>query len=319
VLIFLINAAYRDGEGGQPALVRIAGSIGAVALVPLVAIACYALMLRIGQYGLTPERIIAFFCAGIAVCFAMGYAISAVNIGGWLKGVEPTNVFAAFLVMAVILSLLTPLADPAQLSVRDQVSRLASGKTMADAFDYEFLRFKSARYGREALAALAAQGVGKEPEKVASLATEAKERTEPWSHGEPRRVTPTELAARITVYPKGSTLPESFLAQDWTDTAFGPDCLKVQELCDAVLIDLDSDNTPEILVFDHAASVFKLTASGTWANIGTLEQSQCENIKPAIESGSYSLTPNRFSDLLVDGRRLRLLPEPQGCMEKPAN
>ncbi len=110
VLVFLINTAYRDGNGDEESakVVRLAGTVGAIALVPLVAIACYSLMLRIGEHGLTPDRVIAFFCCGIAVCFAMGYAIAAVNIGGWLKAIEPTNIFAAFLVVASILALFTP-------------------------------------------------------------------------------------------------------------------------------------------------------------------------------------------------------------------
>src|SRR5262249_24478049 len=151
-------------NGDIAPVVRIAGSVGAVALVPLVAIASYALMLRIGQHGLTPDRIFAFFAAGIAVCFAMGYAISATNFGGWLKAIAATNIFAAFLIMGVILALFTPLADPARISVNDQVARLASGKITAEEFDCDFLRFKAGRYGHEALTQLAQHGVGSNPE-----------------------------------------------------------------------------------------------------------------------------------------------------------
>lgn len=307
ILIVLVNAAYRDGENGYPLLIKIAGSIGAVALVPLVAIASYALMMRIGQYGLTPDRILAFFAAGIAVCFAMGYAISAVNIGGWLKGVEPTNVFAAFLTIAVILALLTPLADPARLSVHDQVRRLAGGKTSAEEFDYDFLRFQSGRYGREALGKLAAQGVGKEPDKVAMLAAEAQKREFPKSI-EPK-IAP-DLAARITVYPAGSKLPESFLAEAWlkSDGAW-----RVRQCadnpCEAFLIDIDADGKAEILV---SSEVYKETDKG-WALVGSLSQMYCPSVLEALKRGDYSLAPNPFKDVIAGGARLHFQSYDTAC------
>lgn len=307
ILIVLVNAAYRDGENGYPLLIKVAGTVGAVALVPLVAIASYALMLRIGQYGLTPDRILAFFAAGIAVCFAMGYAISAVNIGGWLKGVEPTNVFAAFLTIAVILALLTPLADPARLSVHDQVRRLAAGKTNAEEFDYDFLRFKSGRYGREALTRLAAQGVGKEPDKVAALAAEAQKRDQP-KPAEPK-VLP-DLVSRITVYPAGAKLPESFLAEAWLKSE---GAWRVRQCadnpCEAFLVDIDGDAKAEILM---ASEVYKDGDKG-WALIGSLSQMYCPTVLEALKRGEFSLAASPFKDIVAGGARLHFQSYETGC------
>jgi Kef-type K+ transport system membrane component KefB len=54
-LVFLINAAYQDGQAGDAIArpVQYARSIAALGLVPLVALAVYGLMLRAQQYGWT--------------------------------------------------------------------------------------------------------------------------------------------------------------------------------------------------------------------------------------------------------------------------
>ncbi|WP_262423631.1 DUF4153 domain-containing protein [Brevundimonas denitrificans] len=63
-LIILINAAYQDGEpdGAPPVVLQWAARIAGVLLVPLIGLALWGLALRIGQHGLTPERIIAAAC-----------------------------------------------------------------------------------------------------------------------------------------------------------------------------------------------------------------------------------------------------------------
>src|SRR5262245_40415863 len=52
-LVFLINDAYQDGEveNAVAAIVRYSGSLAALALAPVVALAAYGLALRVGQYG----------------------------------------------------------------------------------------------------------------------------------------------------------------------------------------------------------------------------------------------------------------------------
>ena len=309
-IIILVNAAYRDGAGDVPGLIRISGTIGAIALIPLVAIACYALMQRIGQYGLTPDRIIAFFCAGIAVCFAVGYAIAAVNFGGWLKALEAANVFISFLVVAVLLSLLSPLANPARLSVNDQVARLARGKMEAETFDYDFLRFKSGRYGMAALNVLAKHGVGKDPDKVAKLAAEALARSTAKTPAEPPLPSAPELTAQISVYPKGGTLPESFLKQGWRKSMpyFVPDCLTKTAKCFALIADVDGDGISEILLFGEAIyqrAAFKLGPAGEWQVVGTISP-ECSGANEALDAGAFTVRDHPYKDVIVGGRRLTI-------------
>eukprot|EP01030_Chromulinospumella_sphaerica_P019674 gene19674-19571_t len=122
-LILLINAAYQDGgrEKPLPVALRWAMRLAGLLLVPLTVLAAQALWLRIGQYGLTIERIIAVAAVVIGACYAIGYALAAVLPGPVMRRLEPTNVATSFVGLAVLLALLTPLADPVRLSVDSQV------------------------------------------------------------------------------------------------------------------------------------------------------------------------------------------------------
>src|SRR5262245_33632162 len=99
-LVFLINAAYQNGRGGETVarVVRYARSAAGLVLVPLVGLAGYGLALRAEQYGWTPERIIAGACIVVAACYAAGYALAALRGNLALKGLEATNVVAAYVV-----------------------------------------------------------------------------------------------------------------------------------------------------------------------------------------------------------------------------
>src|SRR5690606_40389906 len=57
----------------------------------------------------------------LVAIYAGGYAFAAVRPGPWMRPLEPTNVIAAVATLAVILALFSPLADPARLSVNDQM------------------------------------------------------------------------------------------------------------------------------------------------------------------------------------------------------
>src|SRR5690606_31102273 len=123
------------------------------------------------------------------------------------------------------------------LSVADQLRRIETGRTAQAAIDYDFLRFDSGRYGRAALQKLAGLTTGTNAAAIAAKAAEALARESRWPRLEaaaPR--TPAEIAARITVYPAGQSLPASFLGQDWSrDAGLSFSCLHKAGACDAFL------------------------------------------------------------------------------------
>jgi hypothetical protein len=317
-LIVLVNAAYEDGDPARrpvPAL-RHAGSLAALTLVPLVAIAAYALGLRIGQYGWSGERVAAAAALVVAACHALGYAAAALWPGAWLKRIEAVNVAASVVILAVLLALFSPLADPARIAVASQVARLEAGLIPPDQFDYAYLRFDGARYGKAALERLASiEGPNASVirERVAA-AQRMKDRLEP--HFEPP--TAQEMAASITVHPRGRALPESFLAQDWlaaNELWYLPHCLlNRSDQCDAFLIDLAGDGTEDIVVVEAGsasdAAAFH-ESGGRWRLVGTFTLS-CASVRSALNADQFKAVAPQWRDLDVAGTRLHLSLTDQG-------
>lgn len=89
------------GTGLEPLwATRHAGA--ALKLLPTVAIAIYALGLRVVECGWTADRISAAACLLVASCYALGYAWAACQRSSWLSSIASMNIFAAFLALAVL-------------------------------------------------------------------------------------------------------------------------------------------------------------------------------------------------------------------------
>ena len=263
VLVFLINAAYQDGrpEHRAVAVLRYASVLAAVVLLVLIALATYGMALRIQQYGLSPDRVGATACVVVAACYAIGYVVAVARSGVGLRGLEPTNVVTSLVIVAVLILLRPPIADPNRIAVVDQVHRLETGRISPTQFDFAFLRFRSGRYGIEALRRLAERTEGPEANDIADRAGKFLAARYPsyvdLTPGPPRPFGAEQRAGNITVVqPSGATLPEEFLQQDWAAIQRGvhfqlPRCLVAETKCEAGMADLDGDGQPEILLFDQ--------------------------------------------------------------------
>jgi hypothetical protein len=308
-LVILINATYQEGRADEPPprALRYGASLTALALVPLVALAAYGLWLRINQYGWTPDRIVAAACVVVAACYALGYALSALRLGAWLKWLEAVNVLTAFVILAVLLALFTPLADPARIAVADQVRRLEAGKVAPEKFDFQFLARGGVRYGRAALEQLKTKTGGPQAVVIAQKAEEA-------LRGAPAPFVPTpaSIAENITVYPQGRALPPSFVNQDWKSEPKSwrfPPCLRLEERCEAFLADLDGRGEPEILLTTGSWTVvFQASDEGHWAPVGNLTPAYCAALAEPMRNGQYKAAEPVWKDLDVEGRRFRIVP-----------
>lgn len=316
VMIILINAAYQDGapDTPTPLILRWAARLGGLLLIPLIALAAYALSLRIGQYGLTPDRILGVACVIAGTCYAIGYGVAAVLPGAWMKLLELTNVVTAFVTVGLILALFSPLADPAKLSVNDQMARIADGRLKPDKVDYRFLRFQSERYGVEALRALKKKGgeVGKRATEALAWSDEG---DAPDPQAPPSR--PAALQAAIKVWPKGEALPTGF----WAMTAdarrdLESDCIRrdpIDGRCDAVQVDLNDDGVREVVVAtNRTALVFSRGGDGQWAQVGALVG--CRDFGEALREGRFkALPPAGWRGLEINGHPLVLQQRYTSC------
>jgi len=301
---------------------RYAGQAAVICLLLLTVLAGYGLWLRVAPYGLTPDRIIAGACLIVSAAYALGYAYAFRAPKSWLASLPKTNLWVSYLILALLLALFTPLADPARLSVVDQIARLKAGKIAPEKFDYDFLHFKSARYGREALNKLAALKDAPHA-KIAELATASLKRSYAGQSLEPQG--PAELTAQISVYPTGTKLPDSFFNQDWRDTSkgwFAPACFTNKELhCEAFLLDVDGDGAKEVIVREVGtayAAVLKEGSDKHWTSIGSLElpNTGCQSVDNALRAGEAKAVPSTLRDVEIGGGRYNIEAPPRPCPEK---
>lgn len=302
-LIILINAAYQDGreENRPPLPLRLAVQAAALLLVPVVLIAFWGLILRINQHGLTPDRIIALACAIVGATFAGGYAWASVRTllkkSDWMRPLEPTTLAGGALAFVLILALFSPIADPARLSVADQVARLERGAVKPEQFDFRFLHFDSGKAGRAALERLTRSNRPDIASRARSETAEAHRwRDDPAT--DPRHGTP-----KISVWPVGATLPETFLkpATPINDNRWR--CVQDEEECLATFIDLTEDGRPEILLGQgYSLELFELSPEGRWTQVGVYELPPCLPKAPAaIRAGNIRPRPAQRPDLTVNG------------------
>ncbi|KQV79960.1 hypothetical protein ASD15_17285 [Massilia sp. Root351] len=314
-LVVLINAAYQNGEveATVARAVRWSARIGALMLLPLVAIAIHALSLRVGDYGWSADRLIAAACLLVAVCYALGYACAAVQRGSWLRTLSLTNVGAAWLVLAVLLALFTPIADPARISVDSQMARLERGAVKADKFDYEYLKFEGARYGRAALERLkAATGPDAAIRRAGAAAALRKQYR--GQQGEKAALSSADIGANLAVWPKGASLPESFPSAAWAGQRSNgvdlPLCLYQQGVhCDAFVLDLTGDGQADVLLVGeapHVGAALLALRDGKWELAGRLPYflSGCGELVAKLKAGQVKTVPKPLPDLEVDGTRI---------------
>lgn len=306
-LIILINTAYQDGRADNlpPLVLRVAVQVAAVLLTPLVILAVLGLSLRIGQYGLTPDRIIAAACALVGAAYAAGYGWAALSPfwrrSAWMRPLERTNIWTAILTVAVILALFSPLLDPARLSVADQVARLERGAVTPDKFDYRFLRFESGKAGQAALARLARS-------TDAEIATRAKAAQQVANRYDDPGPTPEEIPLTIEVWPANSQpLPDGFIAS--ANRHGDLDHCQYANLCLATRMDVTNDGSFELLIVGHdAIEVFSTSDSG-WNLMGRFEQacrhSERSDPREALRAGRLRTVRPAMPDMIfLEGQQV---------------
>ncbi|MGK5023835.1 DUF4153 domain-containing protein [Janthinobacterium sp. RB2R34] len=311
LLVVLINAAFQNGEAGLGVArgIRFGTRLSCLLLPWLVGIAIYAVMLRVIAHGWTSERIIAGACLLVASCYAAGYAWAASKYGDWLNWIANVNVGTTFIALLVMLVLLTPLMDPARLSVASQMARLNSGQVSADKFDFEYLRFQGARYGQAALQELK-HYKGPEAAVIRARAEAVLQREDRFDDSGAL----SDVAINLTMRPATSKLPASFLQQDWSQAEPGwrlPACLKrAGQQCDAYLLDFDGDGRQEVLLISNdprATSVLLAEKEeGGWYARGQIPGNilRCKRLREKLQAGEFALVPPTVRELEVDGQRV---------------
>ena len=174
----LVNAVVRndDGEASGNRLLRWTALVLALGILPLSIMATVSTGTRIGEYGLSPERIWGLVAIIVAVAYGVAYFIAPIRgrMAYWMERVRRANLHLAVATCVLALLLALPILNFGAISARDQLARLDAGKVSVEDFDFSALRWDFGDAGREALARLAKS----ENPEIAKLAQGAQAQTE---------------------------------------------------------------------------------------------------------------------------------------------
>jgi Domain of unknown function (DUF4153) len=176
ILVLLIAATVQTGERAAelPRWRIVVIAVSALALPAYVALAAYALGLRIQQYGWSLDRVWGALVAAAVGLLALGYlAMLALRPRTGLRWFGSVNL-AVFAVAAVVLALMhSPLLDPKEIAARSQVARLLAGEDNPASFDFGYLRFQLGQPGQQQLRWLSTLKGHKDAEVIRECSTEA--------------------------------------------------------------------------------------------------------------------------------------------------
>lgn len=312
-LAAFLNCACQNGETPPQGVRGLAARVAGFEILPLVGLAAWGLSVRVGQYGWSAERIAGAATMLIAAVVGAGYLLAAPVRGSWLKRLGATNLVAGAAFVAVVLAMLTPVADPARLMVADQLARLRRGAVPPETFDYTALKFDGARWGRAALEGLAEDAAASAA--VRSGARVALAQTQ-------RFQAPPKLSGRddfrrvVEILPDGRTAPDplidailaAWIANDLTcpPRADG-------RHCQLIFVRFAADRPESAVFYDGGrASVFDpvTVTGGGWRLLGKLVGGEyCREVRRALATGGFVPEPPALPNLRVGDRVLTVLPE----------
>ncbi|MCZ2498526.1 DUF4153 domain-containing protein [Xylophilus sp. Kf1] len=319
--VVFANAAFQDGHDAPALPAPLAWlapyCVWAWLAVPVLALlGDWALWLRVQQYGWTVDRIWAAVVGLLVTLYALGYSASALarlpragRWRRWMSSLPATNIAVALATVAVLLALLSPLADSRRIAMDSQVARLLDGRVAVADFDWHHLRDGGVQ-GRRALKRLA--GLDTADPGRRAIAERAAEESQDRATGPAAAESQLALLRKIEVLPPGAVVDPALL--QWLAAAAAhdetPACPGAGTSCVFGMLDLDGDGTDEVLLLEDfggaAHPVLYARGPDGWARQGRLHDIllPMERWKSALRAGIVKTAPPRWPDLLVDGTRV---------------
>lgn len=216
----LANAIVRDDEDAITAnrVMRATGMVLAAGVFPLAAFAAVSMGIRVGQHGLSPERLWALVAIAVAVAYGVAYwaGLARGFRLGWAERLRRANLHLAAVTCVLALLLALPLVDFGGVSARNQIARLDRGEVSAEEFDYAALRWDFGAAGQRALARLAERD-GVVGEKARAALAQTSRPYTPWPMGGPA---PGEVRVQSDD-PEFQGLIDTYLASSpWSCSSF---------------------------------------------------------------------------------------------------
>jgi Domain of unknown function (DUF4153) len=313
-LVLLINAAYQDGQNIKSQVLQWAIRIGSIETLLFGLIAAYSIGLRVNQYGLTHERVLAIIGVIVASLFGLGYSISILwgkNSDEFMPKIKQINIGMAFVKSVLFFLILTPIADPSRLSVNSQVGRLLAGKIAPDKFDFQFLKYESGRYGKNALDKLSQNS----NPQIRDLAQKAKTNDNRYEvqNGTDENKSFKLSNKNITLANGSKPIPNSFFETEFIDNEYSvPECLRPQNLsnqkCDAYIIDLNNDKQDEILIADTNYLVGVYTyENNKWVKKEVSMPPNVTDFEKQFKAGNIKTQKPKWDDIIVGDKKFEIM------------
>ncbi|WP_433638467.1 DUF4153 domain-containing protein [Kluyvera georgiana] len=272
----------------------------AMMLTPVyVAIAGWALWVRIGQYGWTSERLHGTLVVVVLLVWSLGYVLSLLR-----RREDPSLLMgqvhlAVSLLSLVILGLIyTPVLDSWRISVNSHMSRYHEGKINADQVSLYMLSH-SGKPGREALLTLQ-----KDPEFTQDARRQRQlTRLLNGDLNPTEKLTPPMLAKNVVVA-AGSQSPDAALWAAIIERRYLVESCSDVDSCVLVSQDLNGDGQREQVLYafgDRTVLVFGLGAKGwEFKASATLPAGvNKEKLLRAVEEGKVGAKPKLWQDMTL--------------------
>ena len=323
--VTFFNSAFQDGQN-EPALHRMLRRVlpfAAPALLAVVGLAAWALVLRIQQHGLTPDRIWGVLAVAVALAYGVGYTLSLRTrvAARWMPSIAPANIVASLILSAGIVLLLSPALDANRLATASQMARLHAGQVQADDFDVWALA-RQERAGHDALAELRRQrGPDGKPSKLALRAEDAlNNASRRGGEYDEKDEMVAVLTERIEHYPAAKPLPAGFadfLKQDiekWNPWQREQSCFARNQTrlrCTLLQVDLDRDGQDEVVLWqgDTFQSAVYALGGKQWRRVGHLAISDGgapESVRAELATGAYATHPVHWDALQLGTARFQV-------------
>lgn len=259
----LVSTAVDESEQEEvkSPLMR-AATQGLALLMPILAgLACFAIWLRVHQYGWSPARLTAATAGALVLAYGVFYAVAMVRRGDWPARVRQINIRMALVVIAIATLWLTPVLNAERISANSQVTRFLDGRTSLEALDLDTLYRDWGVAGARALERLeAAEQVEDHDALVARIAKAraggGRAQDMAKAREDEAAANRAQLADLMVLRPEGASLPEGaldglrdFIVRRWLEACARTDG-QDRPGCVAVTADfLPELGGPEVIVF----------------------------------------------------------------------
>lgn len=207
--LVLITAAVEAGPAREPRwrILRLATAALALVLPVLAGLALAAVLIRVRQYGWTPDRLAALLAAAVLCGYGLFHGLGVLAGRGWTGRIRRGNLVMAALVLLLAVLWQTPPLNPQRISARSLERRILAAGGEADPEDLARLQADWGKSGRAALARLegaSTPGAARLAERIAAVRAQAPGPDGEVPPAQERQRILDELLAGLVVRPEGA-------------------------------------------------------------------------------------------------------------------